>query len=256
MRLFVSSAICASLVGSLPQLAVAQERYFNFAVTGGLETRNDYPGASSYTSSPDLAFKFGALRWGPVDIGDGVRAVPENGLSLGGALNVIGSRQAAENPELAGLTDIDTAIELGLNLTYQQTNWLVFGEVRKGFGGHDGVTGTLGSDVIFRPNDRLTVKAGPRLNFGNQDFAQTYFGITGAEAGRSAFDAFDADGGVLGLGFEVGATYTLDENWALEGALSYERLQNDAADSPITTNGSDDQWSINIGLSRAFNLRF
>ncbi len=234
----------------------AEERYFNFAIKGGLDTRNDYPGSSGYRTAPALNLTFGALRWGAVDIGNGIGAVPQNGLALGGAFAVRGSRSAAENPELAGLADIDAALELGVNLTYRESNWLVFGEVRQGFGGHEGAVGTLGGDLVFRPSDRLTVTAGPRLNFGDADFAQTYFGVSTAEAGRSAYGAFDADGGLLGMGFQVGATYALDESWAVEGAVRYERLKNDAARSPITTAGSDDQWSVNIGLSRAFTLRF
>ena len=234
----------------------AQDRYLNFALNGGLETSNDYPGASSYSTGPDLSFSFGAFRWGRVDFGNGVRTVPDNGLAVQGAFNLVKCRDVADNPELAGLNDIDTAVELGLNLTYQQTNWLVFGELRQGFGGHHGVVGTLGGDLIFRPSDRLTVTAGPRVNFGDSEYAQTYFGVTGAEAGASSFGAFDPDGGLLGVGFEVGATYELDERWAVEGAVRYERLQNDAATSPITAAGSEDQWSVNVGLSRAFSLRF
>jgi outer membrane protein len=30
----------------------------------------------------------------------------------------------------------------------------------------------------------------------------------------------------------------------------------DAADSPITLNGSEDQWRIGLGVSRVFNLNF
>ena len=42
--------------------------------------------------------------------------------------------------------------------------------------------------------------------------------------------AFDADGGLLGVGATVEAIYELDDAWAIEGAVSYERLKNDAAD--------------------------
>jgi outer membrane scaffolding protein for murein synthesis (MipA/OmpV family) len=31
---------------------------------------------------------------------------------------------------------------------------------------------------------------------------------------------------------------------------------NDAADSPIVTAGSDNQWTIGVGLSRAFTVNF
>ena len=172
------------------------------------------------------------------------------------AFKIIGSRDDDDAPELAGLDEIDTAVELGFGVTYQQTNWRAFGEVRKGVTGHSGVTGTLGADVIFRHTDRWTVKAGPRLNLGDSEYAGTYFGVTGAEALGSNFNAFDADGGVLGAGVEIGATYRIDKDWSVEGLLSYEKLLNDAADSPITQIGSENQLSLRIGLSRAFTLNF
>jgi outer membrane protein len=168
----------------------------------------------------------------------------------------VGARDAEDNPELAGMQDIDTAVELGLSLTYRETNWLAVGELRQGFGGHDGVTGTLGADVIMRPSERWTVTAGPRISLGDSDFAGTYFGVTGAEAPASNFGAFDAGGGVLGAGLQVGATYQINDRWFANGQISYEKLMNDAANSPITSGGSEDQVTLSIGLSRAFTLRF
>lgn len=247
-------AASSSLVFAMP--LAAQERSFNFAIGVGAVTKRSYPGVDGYETSADLKFTFGNLTWGKVNIGDGIGNVPENGLSLGGALRIVGSRDVADYPELAGLDDIDTAVELGFGLTYQQTNWRAFGEIRQGFGGHEGVVGTLGADVIFHPNDRWTVTAGPRLSVGDSEYAGTYFGITGAEAARSNFNAFDAGGGVLGAGLEVSATYRIDNYWSFESLLSYEKLMNDAADSPITQVGSENQLSLSIGLSRAFTLNF
>lgn len=235
---------------------MAQERSLNFSLRGGIAAVPSYPGSGSTDAVADGGFKFGALKWGGIDFGTGIGNEPKNGLSFGGAFKVIGSRDAEDDPELLGLEDIDTAVELGLSLTYQQPRWKAFGEVRQGFGGHDGVTGTLGADAIFRPSDRLTITAGPRLSLGDSDYANTYFGVTGAEAVSSQFGAFDAGGGLLGAGVQVQGTYELNDDWALEGLLSYERLQNSAADSPITQNGSEDQWRLSIGVSRAFTLRF
>lgn len=202
--------------------AMAQERSLNFALRGGVGTAPDYPGSNSYSAVPDLGFTFGALKWGRVDLGNGIGAIPDNGFSFRGAFKVIGARDPADNPELAGKTDIDTAVELGFGVGYQETNWMAFAEVRQGFGGHSGVTGTLGADVIMRPSDRWTITAGPRINLGNSEYAATYFGITPAEAApTSSFAAFDANGGVLGAGLAVGATYRIDQNWAVDSSVSY-----------------------------------
>lgn len=256
MRSILLTASVATAAILAAGSVVAQDRTFNFALRGGAAVAPAYPGAEDYEFGPDIGFTFGALRWGNTSFGTGIGNIPENGLSLRGAFKIIGSRDVDDNPELAGLSDIDTTVELGLGVTYRQTNWLAFGEVRQGFGGHEGVTGTLGADLIFRPTERLTITAGPRLNMGNDEFASTYFGVTAAEAAASSFGAFDADGGLLGAGIEVNGTYRLNDRWAVEGEVSYEKLQDSAADSPITRAGSDDQWRISIGLSRAITLNF
>jgi outer membrane scaffolding protein for murein synthesis (MipA/OmpV family) len=130
----------------------------------------------------------------------------------------------------------------------------VFGRVRYGIVGHEAFVGELGGNVIARPSDRFSLRAGPRLLFGDSDYASTYFGVSAAEAGRSSFDEFDAGGGLLTAGVGVEATYIINDNWGVEADLTYERLQNDAADSPITQD--DDQWSARIGVTRRFTLGF
>ena len=254
MRLTLSLAAAALAALAVP--SAAQERSFNFSLRGGVAAVPSYPGSDDYEAAPDIGFGFGALQWGGRSYGTAIGSTPANGVSLRGAFRFIGERDDKDHPELAGLEDIDPAVELGFGLTYRQTNWLAFGEVRQGFGGHDGVTGTIGADLIFRPSDRFTVTAGPRINFGNSEYAGTYFGVTAAEAAASSFGAYDADGGVLGAGVEVRGIYELDDRWAVEGQLSYEKLQNSAADSPITRAGSDDQWRVSIGLRRSFTLNF
>ena len=237
--------------------AAAQDRSFNFALRGGVGAAPSYPGSDDFDAAPDLGFTFGSLKWGGLNTGSDIYSLPTNGFAFNGAFRYIGSRDAEDSPELEGLDDIDAAVELGLGVIYRQPYYQVFGKVRKGFGGHHGVTGTVGADAIFRPDDRLTITAGPRLNLGNDEYASTYFGVSPSEALASPnFGAYDADGGLLGAAFEVEATYRLGDVWALQGAVAYEKLMNDAADSPITRFGSEDQWTMRIGLSRAFTVRF
>lgn len=236
--------------------ASAQDRSFNFSLRGGAAAVPDYPGSDNYQGAADFGFKFGALKWGGTDIGSGVRGIPANGFTYFGAFKVIGERDSDDYDELTGLDDIDTAVELGFGIGYQQTYWKAFGEVRKGIGGHTAVTGTVGADLIYRPSDRWLFTAGPRVNFGDSDYANTYFGVTADEAAASSFGIYDADGGAMSAGIEVQGTYFLDDRWAVEGAVSYEKLLNDAADSPITATGSEDQWRVRLGLSRVFTLNF
>ena len=253
MRTVFLAAI-STLVLSIP--AVAQERSFSFALGAGVGAVPEYMGSDDFDATVFPTFTFGSLKWGSIDAGNGVRGLPDNGFNFGAAFRLLNERTSEDSPELAGMNDIDIGVELGLGVKYQQTNWITFGEVRKGVSGHSGLAGTWGADVIMRPSDRWLITAGPRVNFGNDEFANTYFGVTGDEAAASQFDAYEATGGAMSAGLAVSGTYFIDNKWALEGVVSYEKLLGDAADSPITMNGSEDQWRIGLGVSRIFTLNF
>lgn len=247
---FVTVSVLA-LGSALP--VMAQDRSFNFALGAAVGSAPEYMGSDSMEGVAGPTLTFGSLKWGSVDMGNGIRGIPDNGLTLGAAFRVLGDRTAATSPELAGLEDIDLGVELGFGLTYQETNWMAFGELRKGVTGHTGVTGTIGADMILRPTERWVITAGPRVSFGNDEFANTYFGV---ETATNNFAAYEATGGALGAGVQATATYYIDDNWSLAGGVSYEKLLNDAANSPITMRGSEDQWRVQIGLSRQFTLNF
>jgi outer membrane scaffolding protein for murein synthesis (MipA/OmpV family) len=179
-----------------------------------------------------------------------------SGLGLQGSFRYVGERDSSEFEDLRGLDDVDDALELGVGLAYRQDAYQVFGDLRYGVTGHDSFVGEVGADVFFRPTDRLTLNAGPRVFFAEDSYAQEYFGVSAAEAARSALPAFEADGGALGAGLEIGAEYRLNDSWGIEGAVTYDRLLGDAEDSPITEAGSADQYGVRVGLTRRITFGF
>ncbi len=252
MRLLSFVTVSALALGSaLP--VMAQDRSFNFALGAAVVAAPEYFGSDNMEAVGIPTFTFGSLNWGAIDAGNGVRGVADNGLSLEAAYRILGTRTTSKSPELVGLADLDAALELGFGLKYQQTNWMAFGEVRKGVVGHSGVTGTVGADLIVQSNDRWKFTVGPRVNFGNDEFADTYFGVDTATAN---YAAYTATGGALSAGIQASASYYLNDKWSLDGGISYQKLMGDAADSPITMRGSEDQWSIGVGLSRQFTINF
>ena len=76
------------------------------------------------------------------------------------------------------------------------------------------------------------------------------------ESLASGLDEFQAKGGLLGAGIEVGARYLFNERWGVEGAANWQRLLNSAANSPVTQTGSEDQYSVRIGITRRISLDF
>ncbi len=249
--LFILVALaCAA---ALP--AAAQDRVLSFALTGGAQVAPAYFGADDHEIGPTGAFGFGGLRAGSIRLGDvdGPRVLAP-GAGLRGAFRYIPEREGTG--ALAGLDNVDAALELGAGLHYTAPRWQVFADLRYGAIGHEGVAGEVGANLIHRGADGLVLHAGPRAEFGNARFARSYFGVTGPEAAASGLAAYTPSGGVHAVGVELGVYRPLGDRWGLTGTLRYDRLRGDAAASPIVRQGSRDQVSATLGLTRHFTLRF
>ena len=257
MRAF-RSAIAAAAVSAASLLAppaTAQERLFAFALTGGGIVAPDYFGADSYRVGPSGSFAFTALRLGGLAVGDPLAPrVFAPGTGLRGSFRYIPRREGRD--ELAGLDDVRRSVELGLGLHHTTEFWQVYGELRYGAIGHRAFAGEIGANAIWRDSGGLVLHAGPRAEFGNRRFMRTYFGVTPAEAAASGLGAFRPGSGAYSIGFEVGAFQPLSADWGITAALRYDRLRGDAARSPIVRQGSRDQLTARLGLTRHFNLRF
>ncbi len=245
-------ATLAALLTTTPLAVVAQEQ------PNGIELRLGLGPSLSpgYFGDDDLdvgvrpKFQLESLQFGALSFGGD----PSYGLGFGGSFRFIGARDADEFDELTGLDDIDFSLELGGGLEFTTPDYEVFAKLRYGVIGHESFVAEVGSDIYYRPTDQLTFKAGPRLLLGDDDYAQTYFGVSEDESGTSNFDAFDARGGIVSAGAKAEATYALNDDWEVIGTLRYEQLRDDAADSPITE--KDDQISGSIVLTRRITFGF
>ena len=227
-----------------------------FRLRGGIGANPAYFGARDLKAGPDFALSFEFLRLpGGATLGNPDAASPRYGFSPRGSFRFIGKRSATDHPELAGLNDVKASVELGLGLAYTQRNFEAFADVRYGVIGHKAWVGELGADLVMRPNDRLTLRAGPRLFMGSSDYANTYFGVTPAES-SAALPAFRAKGGALSAGLELGATYAINDLWGIDGAIRYDRYLNSAKDSPIVQQGRDSALSVRLGVTRRISLGF
>ena len=220
----------------------------------GVQVSPSYFGSDDYELGPDLAARFDYVRFpGGFEYGSSRTVGFRTGWGVQGSFRYIGER---DDDAIEGLDDIPWSVEAGLGLGYEQRNWRAFADVRYGFVGHNTFVGELGADAIAYPIEGLTLTAGPRFQFGTDSFAQTYFGISTSESVASGLDFYDASGGLLATGVEVGARYLFNERWGVEGAIGYDRLVNDAAGSPITAQGSADQYTARIGITRRISLDF
>lgn len=240
--------------GGMALPAMAQGFGISGEIGFGASVEQRYFGSENYRVSPSGNFSLEALTIGPISTGTPGVERDTTGFGLRGALRVISERTADDDPELAGLEDVPFSVEAGLGVAYETERYRIYAEARYGVIGHNAWVGEIGSDVIYRPTQALTISAGPRLFFGSDAYANTYFGVTGAEADLSTFDAFDASGGILSAGLEVRVDQRLNDNWSVRGELEISEFLNDAAISPITQEPT--HAILSVTLARRFSFGF
>lgn len=218
---------------------------------GGAMVQPDYEGSDDYHVVPWPIISLEFLRLP----GLGEFGGPSTGFSVGPSFNVQGAREEDDNPALKGLGDVDTAIELGGKISYETDVFGAFLAARRGFGGHEGVVGEAGLNVILHPTDRLSFIGGPRVSAASDTFFDTYYSVTPAQAAASGLPAYDASAGFRSVGVAGELIYNLTELMDLHLTAGWDRLVGDAAKSPIVEQaGSKEQFKVGAGLSYRLDL--
>lgn len=260
LRLAAFSGAALSLLIAAPASAQDNEGGgWTVTIGAGAQTYPKFPGADSYginplpifglrrqgtpmpAKAPDDAFGFGVLGRDSV-------------VNFGPALRFQGKRE--QDDVGAPVGDVGFTFEAGgfVSITPVR-NFRLRAEVRQGIGGHRGLVGDLGADLIIRDEDSYVFTIGPRARWGDSDFQRAYFGVTPAVAGATGLAAYNPGSGLYAVGVVAGLTHRLGRNWGLQGYVGYDRLIRDAADSPIVrTFGSRDQFSGGAGLFLEFNV--
>ncbi|SPF81668.1 MipA/OmpV family protein [Pseudoprimorskyibacter insulae] len=210
-----------------------------------------YFGAKKMVAGPTGRLQVNELSFGKMAY-DG--RVEKTGFGLRGGFRFVGARRASDSPELAGLPDIDPALELGLGIGYEAKNWRAFADLRQGLGGHHGQVAELGADLKLPVSDKLTVTFGPRALYGSADYMNTYFNVSAASALTSSFAAYSGGAGLVSTGVSLKANYDISPVWRVTFGADYDVLRGDAAKSPIVQ--TDKQGSVSVVLSRALRIAF
>jgi len=216
-------------------------------VGGGLLTRPDYESSDDYTLRP---WPFVALEY--LHLPFATFGGKETALKFAPSFRIIDERD--DDGDLNGLGKVDTAFEVGGTVSYRVGMFRGLATIRRGFGGHEGWVGDGGVYVILDPTPQFELSLGPRVYLASNDYIDTYLGVTPGQAADSGLREFNPDGGVEGIGASAITRYQLTRHWAIVGKFDYERLIGDAADSPITDLGSENQFTGALGLTYKFGL--
>lgn len=228
---------------------------------GYVTAQPDYEGSDDYEAGFKPIFNIrqeGSKEWLslPDDAG-GFALYSTSNFRIGPAFSFIESRDSSDNKALHGLRDVDWTIEAGAFIEYWPRDWLrTRVELLQGLNGGEGFVANLSADGVWRPSEKWQFTLGPRLQFVNDQYNDTYFSIDAKESARSGLRQFDADGGLHSVGAGFSATYNWTPRFATKFFAEYDRLLGDAADSPIVDDrGSADQVTVGIGASYTFEFR-
>ncbi|ETA53912.1 MipA/OmpV family protein [Ponticoccus alexandrii] len=238
------TAALTALVLALPLAAHAEQ--LTFEIGAGVGAAPAYEGSDEYKASPSLSGSVSRLDFlfFNIDRGDGL------GFGFGPSFRVLSERTEDDYSRLAGIDDVDTALELGLKLSYRWQHAEIFGALRKGVTGHDGLVLDLGGDAILAAAPRTEVRVGPRLSFANDAYADTYFDVpTGA-----ALAAYDADAGLYAYELEMSVRHDFNESWAVQGTVGWTHLTGSMADSPVVQ--ERDSGRVSVQVIRTFDWRW
>lgn len=216
---------------------------------------------------PDLRINYGDIIFASVPDGVGWNAVNWDGFKAGPIAKVRFGRDendggspfliSGKSDALRGLGDVGVAAEIGgfIEMRFGRTRaWRLRGEVRRGFGGHEGVIADVSLGYRIRTG-RTQINVGPRASLASKHFMQTYFGIDALQSPRSGLPQHTARGGLLSYGIGGSVVHPLDRRSAVTLFTGLDRLGDAPANSPlIEQRGRRMQFTLGFGYGWRFGL--
>jgi outer membrane protein len=89
------------------------------------------------------------------------------------------------------------------------------------------------------------MNVGVHLTWADDDFMDTYFGVSRKDSARSGLPQYTASSGFKDTGLALTGTYQFNQKWGMLGNVSWTRMINDAEDSPLV-DGSRGQGDKNV----------
>jgi MipA family protein len=259
---FVGGAASAADLPSLKDTSAALPPDWIVTVTATAGIGPTYPGAQTYSfyGWPGISLRRSDQpeRFSSPDDSMSVAIYHNDWFAIGPAGRWINDRDPKTDHALFGMNYVNTSIEIGGFAEWEPVSWgRIRAEVRKAVTGYDGWAATLEADV-WRDWGPLRLSAGPRLEFGNQQYANAFFTVTPFQAALNQLSGgpltpYSASGGLAAAGGALAARYDINETWRISGVGVYETLTGSDANSPLVTHtGSRNQFSAGLGIAYRF----
>lgn len=157
----------------------------------------------------------------------------DHGVRLGPMLKTRAGRNENKDRILEGSGDVDRAYEAGGFVRFRQGPANIrINALQDVADGHNGFLVEMSAGVRLPLDDplfSLTVSSA----WADDNYMSSYFGVNAGQAARSRLRPFAANAGFTDVRVAVGTRVDVDRHWSAVLSFGYERLLDDAADSPI-----------------------
>ncbi|PLL10167.1 hypothetical protein C0V75_21930 [Tabrizicola sp. TH137] len=238
-------------------LAQGQEEDGGFLVLGlGATWEPIFRGSdkSQVEPVPVIEARYGRLFIGELGIGADLFVTDgPSELTFGVALGLGEGRKEEDDPRLAGLGDLDVAVELAL---FTEGEWgpvefdaAVVTDIGSG---HGGTFLEFGVGFENTLSDRLSYEVELSSVYGNRAYVNAYYGVTAAQAAGSSYDAFAPRAGFTEATLDLSMRYAITDSWFVEASVGVGTLLGDARNAPFAS--KDTFTTSSIGIGRAFRF--
>ena len=255
-----ASLLLFCIASLLSSAAFAQSRDDEKYMGAGARVRPAYEGADSNRVDPIPYLRlygehfFARTTQGILE--GGWRTQPFGGLVFGAQAAYEEGRITDESAFLSEhpLEDLDASVSLGLHV---EGDWKL-GPVPLNalLRYRQDIDSDNGAQVDFRLNVGVLDWNGMRaavfgqVTWGDGKSMQRYFGITPQQAATSGLPAYGAGSGVRSTQLGLLGDVELAKHWLGLWGITFQQLQGDAADSPLTQDRGN--WYVNAGAAYRF----
>ncbi|HAM49512.1 MAG TPA: MipA/OmpV family protein [Nitrospiraceae bacterium] len=221
----------------------------------------DYVGSHNYTfgAAPFVKYSFEGnmyVRLLATDLQ--VNLIDHPVLRFGPAFNYRLERSDVENSQVSAMKKIDGAFEAGAFVGAEMpsasnprqrfiVNFEWLDDVSNKYAGYNF---TLSASYWYPVSMPLDLFVGGGFMYADKNFMQTYFGVTPSDSFLSRLPVYTASAGIENFSLLGGGVYHLSKEWHVLAGLRFQRLLDDANNSPVVANvGSASQFVLGVGAA-------
>ena len=224
---------------------------------GGLTSvRPKYIGSDQYKINgfPLIDIKYKNISFLNYQEGLGINLLYAPSFRVGIAFNYYGSRDQNDSDKLQGLSDINGGVNVGAFGNVSFGKFYAKLKIRQDISNnHNGliISGRLGYKTSLTEKLRVNINIG--TTFANENYMNTYFGISNIQSSASGLSQFNAGSSIKDFEGGLNFIYPVYKNWTALAFTKYVRLLNDAASSPLVkVIGSKNQLKLGLGIAYRF----